>query len=252
MKEKKNVEVIFSPSVAYLSGRINGDANYKKKFAHYQKLLEKHGYDVYNPALQPEGLTYDQYMERDLEMLDSADVVFFMPDWVLSHGCNIEWETAYRHDKEKVYLKPAKIWKIISKVLSFYAARKMKNISGKLNFNEQLAKCYEEQKELDECDKQYFSSLTIHDMFLLVFSMDPDFPVFYTSFVKNTPQEECADCFIALSGLRNVTDRDDKRKQIRRILINLTEFCFSLECVLHILLKLKYNKVREDWKEGTK
>jgi len=243
MKENKN---------AYLSGRISGDSSYKKKFAYYQKKLEKHGYDVFNPALQPEGLTYDQYMERDLEILDGADVVFFMPDWILSNGCNIEWETAYRHDKEKVYLKPAKIWKIIANFISFYAAMKMKHISGNVEYHEQLKKFYEEQKELDECDLKNQCKLKTKTMLKTIFLIDPDFPIFYTSFVKNTPQEECADCFITISGLRNVTDRDDKRKQIKRHLMDLTEFCFSLECVLHILLKLKYNQVREDWKDGTK
>ena len=28
----------------------------------------------------------------------------------------------------------------------------------------------------------------------------------YKALVKGTPQEECADCFIAISGLRNCTD----------------------------------------------
>jgi len=252
---KKEIEVkpidVIRPrhKIAYISGRISGDENYRKKFARAEKRLIKQGYEVLNPATAPDGLSYDEYMEYDLSMLDRADVVFFLPDWILSLGCNIEWESAHRHDIEKCYLKPAKIWKVISTFLSYYATRKMKHISGKFGYYQQLEKIIEEAKELDKCDKRYFSDLTIHDMILLFLSIDPDFPIFYTSFVKNTPQEECADCFISLSGLRNVTDREDKRKQIRRRLFDLTEFCFSIECILHILLKLKYNQVRQGWKE---
>ena len=67
----------------------------------------------------------------------------------------------------------------------------------------------------------------------------------YKSLVKGTPQEESPDCYIALSGLRNCTDGN--AGVIRRRLKELADYCFSYECVLHIILKLKYNKVREDW-----
>ena len=115
-------------NIAYISGRINGDDNYKKKFARVKRQLERKGYCVLNPAEEPDGLSYDEYMERALLNVDRSDLVYFMPDWILSNGCAEEFETAFRHDKEISFIKPSKAWKVIAWLLSFYTASKIKRI----------------------------------------------------------------------------------------------------------------------------
>ena len=105
--------------IAYISGRINGDENYKKKFARVKKQLERKGYAVLNPAEEPDGLSYDEYMERALVNVDRADKVYFMPDWIVSNGCAEEFETAHRHGIEIYFLSRSKSWKIIAWLLSY-------------------------------------------------------------------------------------------------------------------------------------
>jgi len=231
--------------IAYISGRINGDDNYKKKFARVKKQLERKGYAVLNPAEEPDGLSYDEYMERALVNVDRADKVYFMPDWIISNGCAEVFETARRHGIEIYFLSRSKAWKVIAWLLSFYAARKMKKIIGAQDFRTQIAKIGDELGELQESDKKKQCLLIPINLKTLIRSKSYDWREGYKYYVKGTPQEECADCFIALSGLRNCTDGN--AGVIRRRLKELADYCFSYECVLHIILKLKYNKVREDW-----
>ena len=235
--------------IAYISGRINGDANYKEKFARVKRQLERKGYSVLNPAEEPDGLTYDEYMERALVNVDRSDKVYFMPDWILSNGCAEEFETAFRHDKEISFIKPSKAWKIIAWLLSFYSASKMKKIIGAQDFRTQMAKIGDEQVELQESDKKKQCKLDVPYLKNLIKAKGDGLIMgwheVYKALVKGTPQEECADCFIAISGLRNCTDGN--AGVIRRWLKELADYCFSYECLLHIILKLKYNKVRDDW-----
>ena len=231
--------------IAYISGRINGDNNYKKKFARVKKQLERKGYAVLNPAEEPDGLNYDEYMKRALVNVDRADKVYFMPDWILSNGCAEEFETARRHGIEIYFLSRSKKWKVIAWLLSFYAARKMKKIIGAQDFRTQMAKISDEIGELQESDKKKQCTLYPKILKNLIRSKSPGWREGYKYSVKGTPQEECADCFIAISGLRNCTDGN--AGVIRRRLKELADYCFSYECVLHIILKLKYNKVRDDW-----
>ena len=59
--------------IAYISGRINGDDNYKKKVARVKRQLERKGYSVLNPAEEPDGLSYDEYMDSALVHVDRAE-----------------------------------------------------------------------------------------------------------------------------------------------------------------------------------
>lgn len=49
----------------YVSGKITGDKNYKQKFEKAANKLISFGYDVFNPAILPNGLEYEQYMQID-------------------------------------------------------------------------------------------------------------------------------------------------------------------------------------------
>ena len=44
----------------YVSGKITGDKNYKQKFEKAANKLISFGYDVFNPAILPNALEYEQ------------------------------------------------------------------------------------------------------------------------------------------------------------------------------------------------
>lgn len=62
--------------VAFISGRITGEANYKEKFLKAQKTLEQRGHIVLNPAFLPVGMEYHKYQPIDDAMLMQADIMF--------------------------------------------------------------------------------------------------------------------------------------------------------------------------------
>ena len=46
--------------LAYISGKITGNPQYRKKFLNAEMVLMNFGYKVLNPTLLPEGLEYEQ------------------------------------------------------------------------------------------------------------------------------------------------------------------------------------------------
>lgn len=84
--------------VAYISGAITSDPNYKQKFANAQTVLEYLGYVVLNPTSTPLGLHYHEYMDIDLLLVEIADTLVMLPDWKKSPGAKIE---RYHAEEEK-------------------------------------------------------------------------------------------------------------------------------------------------------
>lgn len=76
--------------VIFLSGKITGDPNYKAKFNDAQHRLESKGRIVLNPTWMPAGLLNGDYMRMCLVMIDTADMVVFLPDWGESPGARLE------------------------------------------------------------------------------------------------------------------------------------------------------------------
>ena len=74
----------------YIAGKITGDENYKQKFATVQKEFESEGHIVLNPALLPSGMTEGDYMRICLAMIETSDMVHFIPDFVHSAGADVE------------------------------------------------------------------------------------------------------------------------------------------------------------------
>ena len=74
----------------YIAGRITGDPAYKDKFNTAQQSIEDDGHIVLNPAVLPEGMTPADYMRICFAMIDCADAVVFLPDWVHSVGARLE------------------------------------------------------------------------------------------------------------------------------------------------------------------
>jgi len=86
----------------YLSGKITGDPNYRKKFEKAASFFSDAGYVVMNPAVLPEGMTPQEYMSINIPMLFAADAVAFLPDWTKSRGAQIEHELS-QYAGKKVY-----------------------------------------------------------------------------------------------------------------------------------------------------
>lgn len=85
--------------VAYISGAITSDPNYRQKFADAEMVLDHLGYSVLNPTILPDGLTYDEYMAIDLRFVEAADTLVMLPDWIRSHGAPIERNHALKLGK---------------------------------------------------------------------------------------------------------------------------------------------------------
>lgn len=76
----------------YIAGKINGDKNYKRKFSMLAQNQREVGNIVLNPAELPEGMLPADYMRICLAMIDTADMVLFMSDWISSRGAAVEME----------------------------------------------------------------------------------------------------------------------------------------------------------------
>lgn len=74
----------------YIAGKISGDPEYREKFAEAKRLLEEMGRVVLNPAELPEGMQPADYMRICFAMIESADEVCFIEDWVNSKGAKLE------------------------------------------------------------------------------------------------------------------------------------------------------------------
>lgn len=91
--------------VAYISGAISSDPNYKAKFADAETVLMNLGFDVLNPTCVPALLSYEQHMQIDLIFVDACDVVVTLPDWTESHGANVEIRRAIELKKPIISYK---------------------------------------------------------------------------------------------------------------------------------------------------
>ena len=91
--------------VAYLSGAISSDPHYRDKFANAQTVLEFLGYRVINPCILPEGLHYDEYMRVDLLLVEIADTLVMLPDWLQSDGATLEHDHAAKLGKRIIDYK---------------------------------------------------------------------------------------------------------------------------------------------------
>jgi len=91
--------------VAYISGAITHDPHYKEKFADAEMVLEHLGYVVLNPTNTPLGLNYDEYMRIDLLLVEIADTIVMLPDWMKSDGATVEHDHAVKLGKRIIDYK---------------------------------------------------------------------------------------------------------------------------------------------------
>lgn len=76
----------------YIAGKITGDRNYRRKFAEVASQYRDKGNIILNPAVLPLGMSAADYMRICLAMIDTADMVVFLPDWLNSRGASVELE----------------------------------------------------------------------------------------------------------------------------------------------------------------
>jgi hypothetical protein len=127
------------------------------------------------------------------------------------------------------------VMKLIRIILAYKCVKAMKH--KYIDKEHQLAKIHEEEQEYNDATKHARDlpkeCLRIKD--------NNFFKWAYQTYIKDTAEEEKADCFIAWSGML-VTNFPK-----RRTFLMQREYCQSREDVKHILLKLRYNKIRDDW-----
>lgn len=79
----------------YISGKITGTTDYRKRFQAAEEQLKAAGYIVYNPAainsMMPEETTYEEYMKIAFCMLGMADTIYLLDGWETSCGANREY-----------------------------------------------------------------------------------------------------------------------------------------------------------------
>lgn len=74
----------------FISGRITGNRFYKADFDNARRFYELDGYTVVVPSVLPEGLENADYARICFAMIDSCDVVLFLPEWEMSPGARLE------------------------------------------------------------------------------------------------------------------------------------------------------------------
>lgn len=75
----------------YISGPMSGleNAN-REEFDTAQERLVKKGFVVLNPAVNPDGLSYEQYMRIDMAMLAVCNAIYMLAGHLKSKGATAE------------------------------------------------------------------------------------------------------------------------------------------------------------------
>ena len=89
----------------YIAGKITGVPNYKDNFYDGKRAMEMEGHTVLNPADLPEGMKPADYMRICFAMIDCADVVAFLPDWLYSDGASLEYQYCQYIGKQTLHLE---------------------------------------------------------------------------------------------------------------------------------------------------
>jgi hypothetical protein len=86
----------------YIAGKITGDENYREKFNQAQRKYENHGHVVINPSVLPAGLSPADYMRICFAMIDTAEIVAFLPDYRESPGAMLELQYCRYTGKQRI------------------------------------------------------------------------------------------------------------------------------------------------------
>ena len=89
----------------YIAGKITGDNDYKAKFEAAENFYKEKGYTVLTPAVLPEGMKPADYMRICFAMIDTADIVAFLPGYENSPGAQVEMQYCFYIDKNIRYFE---------------------------------------------------------------------------------------------------------------------------------------------------
>ena len=91
----------------YISGPITGVPDYMENFEKAEKELIEKGFAVVNPAKinygMPDDMTYEEYMEIDIRLIDLCDAIYMIRGWEMSLGANREYGYALGKGKTITY-----------------------------------------------------------------------------------------------------------------------------------------------------
>lgn len=88
--------------IVYIAGKITGlpKVVYTVNFNYVEDKLLALGFDTINPVRKiDETLPYDEIMDKCLKLIEKADIVYFMPNWIKSDGAKKEHEYAQKLGK---------------------------------------------------------------------------------------------------------------------------------------------------------
>lgn len=98
--------------VVYISGPITGVPRYWEAFEAAEDLITAKGWIPLSPTRLPGGMTNEQYMRICFAMIDSADMVLFLPGWAKSAGARLEHQYCEYTNKWIVDWRGVEAWRL--------------------------------------------------------------------------------------------------------------------------------------------
>lgn len=92
--------------IVFLSGKINGNDNYKSDFDKAEEFLNKNGYTVVNPARIDEVswvLTEEYFAKVCYTLIDISEAIFMVSGWQNSKEANAQLTYAKSLGKKVMY-----------------------------------------------------------------------------------------------------------------------------------------------------
>lgn len=90
----------------YISGPIRNTSDYMERFARAEMRMKALGYDVINPTCLSavySGLTDEEYLKIDLELLSCCDAIYMQDGYTKSVGAMAEWRLAKKLGLRMIY-----------------------------------------------------------------------------------------------------------------------------------------------------
>lgn len=89
----------------YIAGPMTGMPKLNRPaFKQHAIKIKKSGNIPLNPAVLPEGLKHEEYMDMCYPMVKIADEIHMLPGWENSKGAKMEFAWAEEWDKKIVFI----------------------------------------------------------------------------------------------------------------------------------------------------